>query len=147
MNKKALIIGIIVVVIVLGGICGIIFLRNGMSDVEKEVIEIVNNLNNDNGDYGDWNNNLHIIKLKEVKKIDYNLLGAEEQEEINKNDSMFMINLEEEMYGDVKIIVINGKVTANSILGETYEEMWNSNIFTNDKINIDKINKSINEIK
>lgn len=40
-----------------------------------------------------------------------------------EDHSMFVINLKEKTYGDVQVIVIDGEVTVNSILGETYEDM------------------------
>ena len=54
-----------------------------------------------------------------------------------------MMNVEEKNHGDIQIVVINGKVTANSLTGETYEDLWNSDSFTQDKFNLDRINKSI----
>ena len=40
------------------------------------------------------------------------------------------------------IILLKIKVTANSLTGETYEDLWNSDSFTQDKFNLDRINKS-----
>lgn len=143
MNKKVIIIGIIIIAII-AIMAGIFFNRMKEStNTEKEVITIINNLNSGNGNYGDWNNNLHIVRVNEVKKIDINLLNEEDKEFVDENTSAFMMELEEVTYGNIQIVVVDGKVTANSILGETYDEMWNSNIFIKDNIDIEKINKEI----
>lgn len=86
---------------------------------------------------------LHITNVKEVKKINIDLLDEDEKEGIKATDSLFMMNLDEKTYGDIQIIVVNGKVTANSILGENYEDMWNRDIFTKDKIDVNKIMSKI----
>lgn len=144
MNKKFLIVGTIIIII--GVIISIIFVNRRNGEIENEVIQLINNLNSGSdfyGFYGDWDNSLHITKVNEVKKIDYNLLDEEDKKELDEESSVFMINLQEETYGDVQIVVVDGIVTANSILGETYEDMWNSDIFLKVKINIDKINEGI----
>lgn len=143
MNKKFIIIGIIIIAII-AIMAGIFFNRiKESTNTENEVITIINNLNSGNGYYGDWNNNLHIVTVNEVKKIDINLLNEEDKDFVNENNSAFMMELEEVTYGNIQIVVVDGKVTANSILGETYDEMWNSNIFIKDNIDIEKINKEI----
>lgn len=143
MNKKVIIIGIIIIAII-AIMAGIYFNRiKESTNTEKEVITIINNLNSGNENYGDWNNNLHIVRVNEVKKIDINLLNKEDKDFVDENTSAFMMELEEVTYGNIQIVVVDGKVTANSILGETYDEMWNSNIFIKDNIDIEKINKEI----
>ena len=141
-KNKIILIIITISILIFGITISMLCFKN--NNVENEVIAIIKNLNDGTGNYGDWNNELRIVKVLEVKKIDYNLLKKEEKENINKNTSAYMMNLKENTYGEIKIVVIDGIVTANSILGEKYEEMWNSNIFTKDKINIEQINKAIN---
>ena len=144
MNKKIIIIGMIfLVVISLIIVMNFVNKTNESTDIENEVVTIINNLNSSNGYYGDWNSDLHIVRVNEVKKIDINLLNEEDKEFIDENTSAFMMDLEEETYGNIQIVVVDGEVTANSILGETYDEMWNSNIFIKDTLNIEKINKEI----
>lgn len=134
---------IVVVIFILLIIFAIIFFKSKPNEIEKEIIEVVNNLNINGNECGDWDDTLYITKINQVKKIDYELLDENEKNQIDKNSSMFMIDLEEKSYGNVQIVVVNGEVTANSILGEVYEDMWNRNIFVDSKINIDKINKEI----
>lgn len=142
MNKKVWIF-IAMVLVIIGIVVGVICYNKRTTDTEKEVIEIINNLNSGKGEYGDWQKSLHITNVKEVKKINIDLLDEDEKEGIKETDSLFMMNLDEKTYGDIQIIVVNGKVTANSILGENYEDMWNRDIFTKDKIDVNKIMSKI----
>lgn len=145
-KKKIFIIIGIVIVLVVGCVIGIVLLNNKPTSKEKEVIEIINKLNEANGDertLGDWSKSLHIDKVKEVKKIDINRLSDEYKGGAKSSDVIYMMNVEEKNHGDIQIVVINGKVTANSLTGETYEDLWNSDSFTQDKFNLDRINKSI----
>lgn len=138
-NKIVIVVAIFILLIIFA----IIFFKSKPNEIEKEIIEVVNNLNINGNEFGDWDDTLYITKINQVKKIDYELLDENEKNQIDKNSSMFMIDLEEKAYGNVQIVVVNGEVTANSILGEFYEDMWNRNIFVDSKINIDKINKEI----
>ena len=143
MNKKILIIVILIIVAIIG-VVGIIYFGNNKSNTEEKIIEIINNLNSGTGNIGDWKEGLEIIKVNEVKEIDFDLMSEEETEGLNnKTDSAYMIDLQEKTYGKVQIIVINGEVTANSILGETYEDIWNAKYFKKEKIDINKINNAI----
>lgn len=142
MNKKFLIVIVIAIVIILG-VIGAVCYKNVKNNVDSEVVEIVNKLNNGTGDCGDWSKGLYITKVNKVKKVDVNLLNDNEKTGMDKNSKIFIMNLEERTYGEVEIAVVNGEVTANSILGETIDELWGRNIFTEDKINIEKVNKEI----
>ena len=144
MNKK-IIIGIVIAVAIIIGIIGGICYKNSKNNVDSEVIEIINNLNNGSGYYGDWKTGLHITRINKVKKIDVKLYNKldDSEDKLDESSKIFIIDLEEKFYGNVEIIVVNGEVTANSILGETYNELWNKDIFTKDKINIEKINEEI----
>jgi hypothetical protein len=145
-GKKKVIIIMIIILIIIGIVVGVICCKNrttNTANTEKEVIEIINNLNSGTGNYGDWKKDLYITNVKEVKKINIDLLDEDEKDGLNETDSMFIMKLEEKTYGDIQIIVTNGKVTANSILGETYDELWDSNIFTKDKIDVNRIMSQI----
>lgn len=143
-NKKIIILSIII--ILLCCVIAFIVLRDNTTPAEKEVIEIINTLNSDNLDFrtvGDWSSSLHVNKVIEVKKVDINLLSDEYKGGTNNSHNVYMMNLEERTYGNIQIVVVDGKVTANSLTGETYEDLWNSNAFTNDKFDIDNINRNI----
>lgn len=142
MNKKILV-GTVIAIVIIVGIIGGLFYKNSKNDVDSEVIEIIKNLNSKTSGYGDWNPGLHITKVNKVKKIDVKLLYDGEKNEIDKNSEIFIMNLEERSNGNIEIVVVNGRVTANSLLGETVDDLWNRNIFTKDKINVEKINKEI----
>lgn len=144
-KKRFMIIGIVIVLVV-GCVISIFVLNNKPTSEEKEAIEIINKLNEADGDerkLGDWSKSLHINKVKEVKKIDINRLSDKYKEGAKSSDVIYMMNVEEKKHGTIQIIVINGKVTANSLTGETYEDLWNSDSFTQDKFNLDRINKLI----
>lgn len=145
MNKKIIIGIVIAVAIIIIGIIGGICYKNSKNNVDSEVIEIINNLNNGSGYYGDWKTGLHITRINKVKKIDVKLYNKldDNEDKLDESSKIFIMDLEEKFYGNVEIIVVNGEVTANSILGETYDELWNKDIFTKDKINIEKINEEI----
>jgi ABC-type cobalt transport system substrate-binding protein len=145
-EKKKIIIIMIIILVIIGIIVGVICCKNrttNTANTEKEVIEIINNLNSGKGSYGDWKKDLYITNVKEVKKINIDLLDEDEKDGLNKTDSMFIMKLEEKTYGDIQIIVTNGEVTGNSILGETFDELWDSNIFTKDKIDVNRIMSQI----
>lgn len=143
MNKKILIIIILIMIAIIGAV-GIIYFGNNKSNTEEKVIEVINNLNSGTGNIGDWDKGLKITKVNEVKEIDFDLMSEEETDGLDKKtDSAYMIDLQEKTYGKVQIIVINGEVTANSILGENYEDIWNGNYFKKEKFDINKINNAI----
>ena len=142
MNKKILIIVILIIVAIIG-VVGIIYFGNNKSNTEEKIIEIINNLNSGTGNIGDWKEGLKITKVNEIKEIDFDLMDEDTGGLNNKEDSAYMIDLQEKTYGKVQIIVINGEVTANSILGETYEDIWNGKYFKKEKIDINKINNAI----
>ncbi|MBP3800664.1 MAG: hypothetical protein J6I85_01325 [Clostridia bacterium] len=145
-KKKMFIIIGIVIVLVVGCIIGVLLLNNKPTSEEKEVIEIVNKLNAANGDertLGDWSKSLHIDKVIEVKKVDINRLNSKYREGANAQDIVYMMNLQERSHGVIQVVIVNGAVTANSLTGETYDDLWNSDSFTKDKFNLDRINESI----
>jgi hypothetical protein len=145
-GKKKVIIIMIIILIIIGIVVGVICCKNrttNTANTEKEVIEIINNLNSGTGNYGDWKKDLYITNVKEVKKINIDLLDEDEKDGLNETDSVFIMKLEEKTYGDIQIIVTNGEVTGNSILGETFDELWDSNIFTKDKIDVNRIMSQI----
>jgi hypothetical protein len=145
-GKKKVIIIMIIILIIIGIVVGVICCKNrttNTANTEKEVIEIINNLNSGTGNYGDWKKDLYITNVKEVKKINIDLLDEDEKDGLNETDSVFIMKLEEKTYGDIQIIVTNGEVTGNSILGETFDELWDSNIFTKDTIDVNRIMSQI----
>lgn len=138
-NKELiLLLSIILVIVVIGTIW---FYKKKGNNIEKEIAEVVNTLNDGNGNLGDWSRNLYITKVNKASKIDIKLLDDEAREYVDEKSKIFIINLEEKTYGTVEIVVVNGEVTANSILGEYATELWRDT--TNDKVDVNKINKLI----
>lgn len=145
MNKKVkIILGVILAIALIIGAVSIVIFRGNKGKAEKEIVEIISELNNGSGYHGDWNNSLYITRVNRVKKIDVKLYNKEQGDYILKEDSIcYIMNINEKQYGNVEICVVNGEVTANSILGETIDELWESNFFTKDNIDLDKINSLI----
>ena len=139
-NNKELIL-LLSIILVIGVIGTIWFYKKKGNNIEKEIAEVVNTLNDGNGNLGDWSRNLYITKVNKASKIDIKLLDDEAREYVDEKSKIFIINLEERTYGTVEIVVVNGEVTANSILGDYATELWRDT--TNDKVDVNKINKLI----
>ena len=138
-NKELIL--LLSIILVIGVIGTIWFYKKQGNNIEKEIAEVVNTLNDGNGNLGDWSRNLYITKVNKASKIDIKLLDDEAREYVDEKSKIFIINLEEKTYGTVEIVVVNGEVTANSILGEYATELWRDT--TNDKVDVNKINKLI----
>ncbi len=138
-NKELIL--LLSIILVIGVIGTIWFYKKKGNNIEKEIAEVVNTLNDGNGNLGDWSRNLYITKVNKASKIDIKLLDDEAREYVDEKSKIFIINLEEKTYGTVEIVVVNGEVTANSILGEYATELWRDT--TNDKVDVNKINKLI----
>ena len=115
-NKELIL--LLSIILVIGVIGTIWFYKKKENNIEKEIAEVVNTLNDGNGNLGDWSRNLYITKVNKASKIDIKLLDDEARE-----------------------YVVNGEVTANSILGDYATELWRDT--TNDKVDVNKINKLI----
>ena len=138
-NKELIL--LLSIILVIGVIGTIWFYKKKGNNIEKEIAEVVNTLNDGNGNLGDWSRNLYITKVNKASKIDIKLLDDEAREYVDEKSKIFIINLEERTYGTVEIVVVNGEVTANSILGDYATELWRDT--TNDKVDVNKINKLI----
>lgn len=138
-NKELIL--LLSIILVIGVIGTIWFYKKKENNIEKEIAEVVNTLNEGNGNLGYWSRNLYITKVYKVSKIDIKLLDDEVREELDEKSKIFLIDLEERTYGTVEIVVVNGEVTFNSILGEKTSKLWWYT--TNDEIDVDKINKLI----
>ena len=138
-NKELIL--LLSIILVIGVIGTIWFYKKKGNNIEKEIAEVVNTLNDGNGNLGDWSRNLYITKVNKASKIDIKLLDDEAREYVDEKSKIFIINLEEKTYGTVEIVVVNGEVTANSILGDYATELWRDT--TNDKVDVNKINKLI----